>query len=255
MDKVTIKNYHKNDKFADKMLELSAEQEKKYVKKVRLCQKSLLEIAKAFKKGEDEYNKGWDENIREEQEDGSVITLHQRDGEDGLKYTKITSHINVPAKDALRWSSDMENIPKFDDYIKNMCIHSDLSGKIPTLSKNEENKRGYGLAKVEIHGVSYVVTGRDFVVVIGFEELDNGICLAPMTSVEHEGLPPTDLVRGNITNHGSIFIPDKDKKGCTVINVNHIDMNGWIPASVMNLITNNIDVCKRMRKSIQSEFK
>ena len=97
---------------------------------------------------------------------------------------------------------------------------------------------------------------REFVHLLGKEKLDGeygNIGIAPMTSIECNYIPErSSHVRGFIDNQGSVFIPNEDGT-TTIINVNHVNLNGWMPDWVMNLITNDVSQARRMRDALHKD--
>lgn len=248
MDEYLKKHWSKDANFT-----LSEEQITLYDKKMKECCEILVQAWKDHVSGNHE---GWVKNVEERQADGTIITLHQKPDDAGLSYTKITSTVHIPASDALHWSTDISNSAKYDEYYDQSEFFVDLSDKIAPHGFHDK-LRGFALARSQIKGYGFILKPREFVHLIGKEELPNeygNIGIAPMTSVPCESILERDThVRGFLDNQGSVFIPNEDGT-CTVINITHINMNGWIPDWVMNLITNDISQTKRMRDVIHSEF-
>lgn len=238
----------------DANFELSEEQLARYDTRIKECCDVLVQAYKDHISGNHD---GWVKNVEERQADGTVITLHQKPTEAGLSYTKITSVVHVNASEALHWSTDIANSSKYDEYYDLSEFFADLTDRLAPHGKHDR-LRGYALARSQIKGYSFILQPREFVHLIGKEELGSefgNIGIAPMTSVECENIAPRDShVRGFIDNQGSVFIPNEDGT-CTVINITHINMNGWIPDWVMNLITNDVSQTKRMRDAIHKDFK
>lgn len=227
---------------------------------VEAYEKRLVECCDVLKQAYKDHisgnHEGWEKNIEEKQADGTVITLHQKPTEAGLSYTKVTSVVNCTAQEALDWSTNIENSGKYDEYYDKSEFFVNLTDKVYPNGKHDR-LRAYALARSQIKGHSFVLKAREFVHLLGKEQLDEkfgNIAIAPMTSVECKHIPERDThVRGFIDNQGSVFIPNEDGT-CTVINVTHVNMNGWMPDWVMNLITNDVSQTKRMREELHKDM-
>jgi len=87
-------------------------------------------------------------------------------------------------------------------------------------------------------------SARDFIIDLYIKRFDDGSIIAYGKSPETEEEPPKkDVVRGKCISSGYMFVPNADDTLTTITFVMQLDMCGWIPAGIVNMVMVDEPLC------------
>jgi len=101
------------------------------------------------------------------------------------------------------------------------------------------------------HGIFYMqsvakwpASARDFIIDLYSKHFDDRSIVSLGKCPEAEEVPPVKgVVRGKCINSGYIFVPNEDNTATTLTFVMQLDMGGWLPASVVNMVMVDEPLC------------
>lgn len=150
---------------------------------------------------------------------------------------KATTTVHCSANDLASKLNDPQQMHIFDEMTDNCRI-------IEALNPAETKTIRYVQAKPV-----FPTTARDFLVVTSEQRLDDGSIVIGTKSVEHDSVPVNKhFVRAHTHVSGYIVRP-LTPTSCTVTLIVHMDLGGYMPAYVINLLSvaSPIQLLKRFR--------
>jgi len=94
-------------------------------------------------------------------------------------------------------------------------------------------------------------SARDFLIDLYIKRFDDHSVVAYGKCPEKEEVEPVKgVVRGKCISSGYIFVPNADDTATTITYVMQLDMGGWLPASIVNMVMVDEPLCLTQFRNI-----
>jgi len=137
--------------------------------------------------------------------------------------------VNATVQQCYDYAMDAPKRPEWDKFIKES-------------RKVRETEDGHVIVYLQSI-TKFPASARDFNIDLVTKRFDDGSVVVFGKMPETEDVPPVKgVVRGKCINSGYIFVPNEDNT-TTLTFVMQLDMGGWLPTSIVNMVMVDEPLC------------
>jgi len=141
------------------------------------------------------------------------------------------------------------------DFIMDPSTRTEWDKMMKEVRKVRETEDGHFIYYMQ-SVPKWPVSARDFVIDLYVRRYDDGTIVAFGREPEKEEVAPVSgVVRGKCINSGYMFVPNADDTATTVTFVMQLDLGGWIPSGVVNMVMVEEPLCLGRAKKLIEEGK